>query len=833
VKFLKFTSPEIFDDLRNEIRANQRIPKKHTAPITSWGSASAVDGTAVWYYVMPLLPGADLSAFLDALFKAHAPSEQSPAEVVRGLRAVALRVFQEVLLGLEELEYEKLAHMDISPWNIRVLNPLRDAPDLSVLERELKVFLIDLGVARRYGDDPTLALLPLKLNPIFFPIGIVDAITQSVGGTRLVDPKALGKFGSGVDLFMFGRMLDFLFDGESVPTIPGQTDQEARALRHQQWRTVLEEQYDFLREVARRLQDLERKWLLSAADVREVFEALMTPRTGSGYDSTILSDHDIGVRFLVPDALVHVAYPLNRVVDHPLFQRLRNLKQLAFLDQVFPGGTHSRFTHSLQVFDLMKRYVMSLSRDTHFRLAFQRSQVDTLLTAALIHDLGHFPFAHTIEDLRKLGDLCRERLKRDAGEMDEATHRQRLADLEPLHEVRHDHELTSRLLDMEVADWHAGPHRTLKALLEAHGVDVVAACYMFSKTEQAKDARPFERLGRELVTGIIDADRLSYLRLDSRETGVKFGLAVDLDSLVENLRVRPFTEPEEIGLGIEEIAVPAVEAVLAGVYWMYQNVYWHARNRAFMAAVKRCFQRLLCSRTITFEQYWQDTLFESDYSALRYLAQKYEEWLARSSIPSAERFDPLKPLVSGSRLPLEPVWELGQRPSPRRGEGAGGNAGTRSLYDVITNTWAPWLESQLCQQLSQDLYGNTLFAEQIFVDLPLKPRLGGEALAPSSRNGADPGKQETEAELHNRKTQLWVHGRDPVTMAPGKWRRLGERSAFAGLLWSLEDTEVRKIRIFLSRKLHRQITDEGAFRRVIAKSVRRFFSYEQEDQEGP
>jgi HD superfamily phosphohydrolase len=836
VKFLRPSRTDVFEDLKAEILANQRIPKKHTAPIISWGFARTIKKEELWYYVMPFLAGTDLDEFFNSVFQHFRPDGQLPREILSALRNIAFRIFREVLLGLEELEYEKLAHMDVSPTNIRVVVPANswDADHLPTIERELKVFLIDLGVARRYSEDAAVRRLPLACNPTFFPERIALDITIDVGGRRLIDPARLRKWGPRIDLNLFGRLLDFLLHGEGVAAVPGQPVARARELRRDEWRHVIGEEFEFLRELARRLQDTERTppWYNSVADVREIIEALMTPRSGSGYDSELLNDHKSGIQLRVPDALVRVAYPLYRVVDHPFFQRLRNLKQLAFLDQVYPGGVHSRFTHSLQVFNLMKRYVVSLSRDTDFRLAFQRRQVDTLLTAALIHDIGHFPFAHTIEDLRKLGDTCSERIDGDeslnASEKKLAKER-----LEPLSGILHDHELATRLLDLPLENWHAGKHKTLRALLEANEIDVEAALYMLAKGQQVDDVLEFKRLGRDLVAGLIDADRLSYLQLDSQQTGVKFGLAVDLDSLIENLRVRPPSKDEKIALAVDEIAIPAVEAVLAAVYWMYQNVYWHPRNRGFMAAVKRSFQRLLLDRQMSFESYWKRTLFQSDHGALSYLSGEYSLWL-EANVDKGSRFDPIAAFLSGQRMPLEPVWELGQaRMDPRLSRSTSAEDEGMSLYDLVAATWTPWVDDELALHLAKDVVRDETRREEIFFDLPLKPRLKNESLA--SPRTADEALQigETIAELHNRKSKLWVYGRDPDTLERGQWRKLGERSAFANQLWKLEDIESRKMRIFFSRELAKKFPDEGQLRRSITESVSRFFKFAPARPEAP
>ena len=87
------------------------------------------------------------------------------------------------------------------------------------------------------------------------------------------------------------------------------------------------------------------------------------------------------------------------IYDHPLFQRLRHIKQLGQTSLVFPGATHSRLEHSLGVYALVKSQCLEWQR----REFITEEEVRTLCVFALVHDIGHFPFSHAIEPILQKG----------------------------------------------------------------------------------------------------------------------------------------------------------------------------------------------------------------------------------------------------------------------------------------------------------------------------------------------------------------------------------------------------------------------------------------------
>src|SRR6266550_5448693 len=90
-----------------------------------------------------------------------------------------------------------------------------------------------------------------------------------------------------------------------------------------------------------------------------------------------------------------------KLINTPAFLRLQHVKQLGFVYRIWPGATHTRYEHSLGCYHLMVRALRALlQRGEDGGLAgVSISSVQTLVVAALLHDIGHYPFSHTIEEL--------------------------------------------------------------------------------------------------------------------------------------------------------------------------------------------------------------------------------------------------------------------------------------------------------------------------------------------------------------------------------------------------------------------------------------------------
>ena len=83
------------------------------------------------------------------------------------------------------------------------------------------------------------------------------------------------------------------------------------------------------------------------------------------------------------------------IVKHPLMQRLSRIKQLGLASFVYPGAQHTRFQHSIGAFHLMSEAILSLSQKGIFIFD---SEAEAVQAAILMHDIGHGPFSHVLEN---------------------------------------------------------------------------------------------------------------------------------------------------------------------------------------------------------------------------------------------------------------------------------------------------------------------------------------------------------------------------------------------------------------------------------------------------
>jgi HD superfamily phosphohydrolase len=230
------------------------------------------------------------------------------------------------------------------------------------------------------------------------------------------------------------------------------------------------------------------------------------------------------------------------LVDTPQFQRLRQITQLGLASLVYPGATHTRFEHALGVFHNAIRYLGQLGKDARFREAMDRRAIDVLLVAALLHDLGHWPFAHLIEDMHLPGLPAHEQFAREF-----------LAD-------------GSELADLLRGEWGIEPADIL-AVLDGRG------------------NTPAMRLVQSVLSGPIDIDKMDYLDRDSLHCGVPYGRNFDKQRLVQSLLLNEAGD----GLAVSEKGRTAAELMVFARYVMFSEVYWHHAVRGASALFARAF----------------------------------------------------------------------------------------------------------------------------------------------------------------------------------------------------------------------------------------------------
>ncbi len=225
------------------------------------------------------------------------------------------------------------------------------------------------------------------------------------------------------------------------------------------------------------------------------------------------------------------------IIEHPYFQRLRDVKQLGFTNLVYPGATHSRLLHALGAMHLMSEALDSLS---HKNVRISQVEREAAMAAILLHDIGHGPFSHALENNIIVG----------------VSHEQ--ISLALMKEINRD---TGGKLNLAISLFEGNyPRKFLHSL----------------------------------ISGQLDVDRLDYLKRDSFFSGVAEGM-IGLERIIKMMNVI------DDQLVIEQKGIYSIEKFLISRRLMYWQVYLHktviAAEQLLVSLFKRA--RFLASKSLS------------------------------------------------------------------------------------------------------------------------------------------------------------------------------------------------------------------------------------------
>ena len=228
------------------------------------------------------------------------------------------------------------------------------------------------------------------------------------------------------------------------------------------------------------------------------------------YERKIINDPVFGF-INIPKGLLY------DIVRHPLLQRLTRIKQVGLSSVVYPGAQHTRFQHSLGAFHLMSEAILQLASKGNFIFD---SEAEAVQAAILLHDIGHGPFSHVLEDT----------IVKDVS-----------------------HEEISLML--------------MERMNKEMNGQLSLAIQIF------KDEYP-KRFLHQLVSGQLDMDRLDYLRRDSFYTGVTEGN-------IGSARIIKMLDVADDHLVVESKGIYSIENFLTARRLMYWQVYLHKTSVAY------------------------------------------------------------------------------------------------------------------------------------------------------------------------------------------------------------------------------------------------------------
>ncbi len=354
----------------------------------------------------------------------------------------------------------------------------------------------------------------------------------------------------------------------------------------------------------------------------------------------------------LPDQLdVPVTQRVLRLIDSQPFRRLAEIRQLGLVALVYPGATHSRFEHSLGVYRNAVLVLKRLKSDSRFEQVMSLKSAEAFIVAALLHDIGHWPYCHPIEDLALPQVPSHETLAAAAMQ-------------------------TGELAECLANDWHVGP-------------DDVAAVI-----SGRCDDRGFQ-LASSLLSGPLDIDKIDYLYRDSLHAGVPYGRHFDVNRLISSLCLNGAGDR----VAITSKGRTAAELLVFARYVMFNEVYWHHTVRAATAMLQRAFYALFSETPPTrlwslVDREWEQALrAAAEHSECQPLVEGlfgprrrlYKRWIQLSSFDNPQLYARL------ARRPYAWAVELSKRLTARLRAIVGNTFGA---FDLLVDSPPVGLEVQ-------------------------------------------------------------------------------------------------------------------------------------------
>ena len=312
-----------------------------------------------------------------------------------------------------------------------------------------------------------------------------------------------------------------------------------------------------------------------------------------------------GMVRIPPELDVPLTPRVRRLIDTADFRRLARISQLGLVSLVYPAAIHTRFEHSLGVYRLALLFLQQLSHDERFAAAVGPADAERFIAAALLHDVGHWPFCHPLEDIH-LPDV-----------------------------PRHESFATGYLLAGEIADvlrgeWSLDP-RDVAELLSG----------------DPRDAK--SRILSSMLSGPIDVDKMDYLQRDSLHAGVPYGRNFDQQRLIGSLCLNETGD----GLAITDKGKTAAEMMVFARYVMFSEVYWHHGVRSATAMLQRAFYQLRGQLDLgqLFRLAESPLIAELQRTAATTPVAELIDGLFGSSLAALQAIGPLQPVRGARDLP--------------------------------------------------------------------------------------------------------------------------------------------------------------------------------------
>lgn len=297
------------------------------------------------------------------------------------------------------------------------------------------------------------------------------------------------------------------------------------------------------------------------------------------------------------------------IIESVEFQRLREIKQLGFSEFSFPGATHNRFLHSIGVCHLAGQVFDSVFRAYPFSKINVRHRLrQTVKLAALLHDSGHGPLSHTIEqvmpDLRKLNVKIYK---------EQSVNENRQAN--------HEDYTIKYVTDSTISNLIRSNHIDITPEYVASLIDKTLKCDESFFTDNGINFRP---LLSQIVSSELDADRMDYLERDSYFCGINYG-KIDKDWLIQNLTLH--IQNNKAFLALNRRALYAFDDFLISRHHMFLMVYFHHKSIVYEEMLNKYLTSADCQFVLPADS--REYINYTDYKLYEHLDTVSNPWAQR------------------------------------------------------------------------------------------------------------------------------------------------------------------------------------------------------------
>jgi len=347
---------------------------------------------------------------------------------------------------------------------------------------------------------------------------------------------------------------------------------------------------------------------------------------------------------------------VSALANSPLVRRLKRHRQLATVHHVYGGAEHNRWSHAVGTAHTCSRYLQALLDDTSnpfFRMEATKLDLKACLLASVLHDIAHPALGHQLEELPFLPEFghheayVQDVLRVAVGQRQSWTHGARRHAA-----IARDGQTLKSIVQKYWLDPEDTADRVLQRVLDLLTVEPTED---FRKPEALLDRSSVQtmlsQILRSVFDGHMDADKLDYLRRDALHAGVKYGLSVDDDRMLQSITTITGADSLDDGvdstqgadksrcarysatIGVTDKGILPLESFVVARYQMFSAVYWHHTVRGLTSMLKfacECYLVPPGSKAKTLDAVKLDEMLdvfleESDDNALAWLQRRLVE----------------------------------------------------------------------------------------------------------------------------------------------------------------------------------------------------------------